>query len=157
VLYALTVVLFLLDSLASFDIKNQAIKSFVYFGLLIGTPLTLLWNAWAIKTKNKKIIGIILPTIILTVIFIVGPMKFLFSTAAWKTQTILYQNGHSRCKTVEFQMQDGGALGYKNRTVEVYYLTPLFIIISKVPKDIDKSVEWIKVDKDINELGLNAP
>jgi len=84
-------------------------------------------------------------------------MKILFSTGAWRTQTILYQNGHLSFKTVEFQMQDVGALGYNKRTVEVFYLTPLFMITSEVPNDIDKRVEWVKVDKDVNELGLKSP
>lgn len=149
--------LFLLVSLTSFDIKNQAVKSFVYFGILIETPLILIWNALAFKPTKRKIIGTILPTLILTMMLIVGPMKILFSTGAWQTQTILYQNGHLSFKTVEFQMQDVGALGYNNRTVEVFYLTPLFMIISEVPNDIDKRVEWVKVDKEINELGLKFP
>jgi len=54
-------------------------------------------------------------------------------------------------------MQDVGALGYNNRTVEVFYLTPFFMITSEVPSDIDKRVEWVKVDKDVNELGLKFP
>lgn len=54
-------------------------------------------------------------------------------------------------------MQDVGALGYNKRTVEVFYLTPLFMITSEVPNDIDKRVEWVKADKDVNELGLKFP
>ena len=149
--------LFLLDSLTSFDIKNQALKSIVYFGILIGTPLTLIWNALAFKTRNKKIIGTILPLIILTMILIVGPMKILFSTGVWRTQTILYQNCDISFNTVEFQMQDVGALGYNKRTVEVLYLTPFFMIINEVPNDIDKRVDWIKVDKEVNEIELKSP
>ena len=84
-------------------------------------------------------------------------MKVLFSTGAWRTQTILYQNGHLSYKTVEFQMQEVGAFGYNKRTVEVFYLTPLFMITSEVPTGIDKRVEWVKVDKDVNELGLKFP
>ena len=84
-------------------------------------------------------------------------MKVLFATGAWRTQTILYQNGHLSFKKVEFQMQDVGALGYNKRTVEVFYLTPLFMITSEVPTDIDKRVEWVKVDKDVNELELKFP
>jgi hypothetical protein len=84
-------------------------------------------------------------------------MKILFSSGAWRTQTILFQNGHLSFKTVEFQMQDIGALGYNKRTVEVIYLTPLFMLTSEVPNDIDKRVEWIKVEKDVNELGLKEP
>jgi hypothetical protein len=124
---------------------------------MIGTPLTLLWNFFAIKTKPKRIIWTVFPTIILILILIVGPMKIMFSKGAWQTQTILYQNGHLSFKTVEFQMQDVAALGYNNRTVEVFYLTPLFMITSKVPRDIEKRVEWIKVDKDVNELGFKFP
>lgn len=157
IIYGLTVVLFLLDSFTSLDIKSQTLKSFVSFGLLIGTPLTLIWNTLTIKTTSRKIIWNILPTVILIMILIDGPMKFLFSTGAWRTQTILYQNGHLSFKTVEFQMQDVGALGYNKRTVEVFYLTPLFMITSKVPNNIDKRVEWVKVDKEINELGLKSP
>ena len=67
------------------------------------------------------------------------------------------RNGHLRFKAVEFQMQDVGALGYNKRTVEVFYLTPFFMITSEVPNDIDKRVEWIKVDKEVNELGLKFP
>jgi hypothetical protein len=156
-IYGLTVVLFLLDSLTSFDIKSQSIKSFAYFGLLIETPLILIWNAWVIKTRKGKIIGAVFPTIFLTLILVVGPMKILFSTGAWQTQTILYQNGHLSFKTVEFQMQDVGALGYNKRTIEVFYLTPFFMTTSEVPNDIDQRVEWIKVDKEVNELGLKFP
>jgi len=84
-------------------------------------------------------------------------MKIMFSTGAWRTHTILYQNGHLGFKTVEFQMQDVGAFGYNERTIEVFYLTPFFIITSEVPNDIDKRVEWVKVDKDVNELELKYP
>jgi hypothetical protein len=84
-------------------------------------------------------------------------MKILFHSGAWRTQTILYQNSHLSFKTVEFQMQDIGALGYNRRTVEVTYLSPLFMITNEVPSNIDKRVEWVKIDKDVNELGLKAP
>ncbi|OYU96561.1 MAG: hypothetical protein CFE21_09255 [Bacteroidetes bacterium B1(2017)] len=143
--------------MTSFDIKSQSIKSFVYLGLLFGTPLTLIWNAWAIKTRTGKIIGTVFPTIVLTLIVGIGPMKILFSQGAWRTQTILYQNGQLSFKSVEFQMQDIGALGYNKRTVEVFYLTPFFMTTSEVPNDIDQRVEWIKVDKEVNELGLTFP
>ncbi|MFM6994593.1 MAG: hypothetical protein ACKOWO_05725 [Sediminibacterium sp.] len=156
-IYGLTVVLFLLDGFTSFDIKSQSIKSFVYFGLFIGTPLTLIWNYFVIQTLSKRIIWTILPTIVLIFILVIDPMKILFSIGAWRTQTILYQNGHLSFKTIEFQMQDVGGLGYNKRTVEVFYLTPYFMISYEVPNDIDKRVEWVKVNKEINELGLKSP
>ena len=151
------VLLFLLDGLTSFDIKSHEIKTFVYFGVVVGIPLTLIWNSFASKTKTKRIIWTVFPAIMLVFILIVGPMKIMFSTGAWRTQTILYQNGHLSFKTVEFQMQDVGAFGYNKRTVEVFYLTPLFMITSIIPNDIEKRVEWVKVDKDVNEFGLKFP
>ncbi len=153
----MTVLLFLLDGLTSFDIKNQFLKSFVYFGFLIGTPTILLWNLFSIKTKTKRIIGTIYPTIFLVLIFVVNPMKILFSSGAWQTQTILFQNEHLSFKKVEFQMQDIGGLGYNKRTVEVFYLTPLFMITSETPYDIEKRAEWVKIDKEVNELVLKSP
>lgn len=157
IIYGLTVVLFMLDSLTSFDIKSQTIKSFVYLGFLIGTPLTLIGNVIVLKTRKRKIVWTILSTAVLTMILVVGPMKIFFSTGAWRTQTILYQNEHLRFKTVEFQMQDLGTFGYNNRTVEVFYLTPLLMITNEIPNDIDKRAEWVKVDKDVNELELKFP
>jgi hypothetical protein len=124
---------------------------------MVGAPLTLIWNFFAINNKIGRIIWTVFPTIMLVFIFFIGPMKIMFSSGAWQTQTILYQNGHLSFKTVEFQMQDVGALGYNQRTVEVFYLTPLFMITSKMPNDIEKKVEWVKVDKDVNELGLKFP
>jgi hypothetical protein len=157
IVYCLTVLLFLLDGLTSFDIKSQGIKSFVYFGVIGGTPLALICNFLAINNKTKRIIWTVTPAIILVFILILGPMKIMFSSGAWQTQTILYQNRHLSFKTVEFQMQDVGALGYNKRTIEVFYLTPLFMITSKIPNDIEKRVEWVKVDEDVNELGLKFP
>ena len=81
-------------------------------------------------------------------------MKIAFSSSAWRTQKILYQNGHLNNKRVEFQMQDVGALGYNKRTVEVTYLTGLFMIVEPVENNIGERVEWVKVDKEVNELGL---
>ena len=49
-------------------------------------------------------------------------------------------------------MQDAGAFGYNKRTVEVIYLTDLFMIVSPVEKSITN-----KVDKAVNELGLKFP
>ena len=98
-----------------------------------------------------------LPILTLIGILIIGPLKIAFSSSAWKTQKIIYENGLLNFKRVELQMQDIGAFGYNKRTVEVIYLTDLFMIVSPVKKNIDKRVEWIKVDKEVNELGLKIP
>ena len=157
IVYIFIVALFLLDELTNFDIKSQAVKSFVYLGLLIGTPLMLAWNLFFIKSKVKKIIGTAFPAAILALILVVGPTNIWFSSASWKTQRILYENKKSSVKKVELQMQDMGALGYNKRAVEVLYLTPLFTITHDSPKNVDEKREWIWVDKEVNELGLKLP
>ena len=153
----LIVFLFLLDVLSSFEIKSQAVKSFTYFGVIILTPLTLIWNIMSSKGRRRKFIAAAFPFLVLTGILIVGPMKIVFSSSAWKTQKIVYQNQKITFKKVEFQMQDAGALGYNRRTVEVTYLTDFFMIVEPTENGIAKEGEWVKVDKEINELGLKTP
>ncbi len=156
-IFILTMLLFVLDRLTSFEIKSQAIKSFTFFGIMVLTPLTLIWNLWTFKTAKWKIISSTIPTMTLIGILIIGPLKIAFSSSAWRTQKVIYQNGLLNFKKVEFQMQNVGALGYNKRTVEVIYLTDLFMIVSTVEKDIDDRIEWVKVDKEVNELGLKSP
>ncbi|RYE57188.1 MAG: hypothetical protein EOP48_06360 [Sphingobacteriales bacterium] len=157
IIYSLAVLLLILDSLNGFDIKSQMLKCFSYFSVLIGTPAVLAWNLFS-KTQSKRKPGwIFFTAVILVVVALTGPMKFFFTSGAWCTQTVMYEHGHFSFKTIEFQMQDLGALGYKSRTVEVLYLTPLFIIINDFPCNVEPQTEWIKVDKDINELGLKYP
>jgi hypothetical protein len=90
-------------------------------------------------------------------IIVIGPLRVLFASGAWHTQTVLYQHRNSRFKQIEFQLQDMGGLGYNKRTVQVFYLTPLFIRTSPVPKKNHLSSEWKKVNLDCNELGLKEP
>ncbi|WP_153798512.1 hypothetical protein [Foetidibacter luteolus] len=157
ILFIIMVALFSIEELTNFDIKSQLLKYFVYKGLLIATPLVLMWNLFFLKPIRKKIIGLILPVSISVAVITWGPLKLLLAAGAWQTQTILYQNGHLSFKKVELQMQDVGALGYNQRTVEVLYLTPLFMITNPVSKDIDKHAEWIKINKDVNEMNLTSP
>ncbi|MDX2361984.1 MAG: hypothetical protein QNK23_14335 [Crocinitomicaceae bacterium] len=84
-------------------------------------------------------------------------MKIVFSSGSWNTQDVLYQNGHLSFKKVEFQMQGVGAFGYNKRTVEVIYLTDFFMIVSSAENGDYNRAEWIKVDENVNELGLKYP
>jgi hypothetical protein len=155
--YCLFLLLFFFDLLPHFDIKSQALKSFAYLGLLVGTPILLLWNYFAISQRKQQLLGTLYPSIILIFIIVIGPLHVLFASGAWHTQTVLYQHRNSRFKQIEFQLQDMGGLGYNKRTVQVFYLTPLFIRTSPVPKNIRFAKEWKKVNLDCNELGLKEP
>jgi len=132
-----------MDAFAMFEIKNQMFKSFVYFGFLIGAPIVLFLNIFSVMGKYSRFIGMVFPVIILFYIFIKGPLLFIFSSGAWSTQEVLFENGHFASKKIEFQMQDLGGRGYNKRTVDVLYLTNLFMITNKVPDNIDKRVEWV--------------
>lgn len=54
-------------------------------------------------------------------------------------------------------MQGVGAFGYNKRTVEVIYLTDFFMIVSSAENGDYNRAEWIKVDENVNELGLKYP
>ncbi len=157
IFYCITVLLYIIDSLTAVDIKVQFFKTFIYWGFLIETPILLFWNLLIIKSKKKRLIGTIYPIFILTYILAINPCSILSNKETWKTQNIIYQNTHFKSKRIEFQMQDIGALGYNKRTVEVFYLTPLFTISRQVPSNIDNKVEWEKVDIEVNELKIKYP
>lgn len=150
----LTGFLFLLDNFTAIDVKSQILKSSIYFGFLIGTPIVLIWNLFSIKSIIGKVLGVVYPILFLILIAIMNPMTILLSSSVWQTQTILYQNNHLKFKTIEFQMQDIGARGYNKRLVEVIQVTPLFMLTSDAPNNIANQPEWHKVNKDINQIRL---
>jgi len=155
--FILIIILFLIDELTSFEIKSQLVKSFTWFGIVLITPLILVWNVLTMKTIKSKGATSILPGLVLIGILIIGPMKIIFASSAWKTQTVLYQHKHLSYKKVEFQMRDVGALGYNKRNVEVTYLTDLFMLVHPMGKNIYESTDWVKIDKEVNELNLKFP
>jgi len=153
-LYLFIVILFILDLFPFFDIKNQILKSICYFGILIGTLIALINSILTFQKNWIKISGILFSLIFLVTILSIGILKFTNSTSSWKTQMIEYEHAHSNFLKIEFQMQDIGAFGYNKRTVKVFYLTDLFMIISEVPENIETKIEWRKVNKSVNEHKL---
>lgn len=152
IILGLIVLIFLLDFFTSFDIKNQTVKSFIYFGFLIGTPIILFWNLF-----SKQTLLIIYPVLLLVLIIIINPLRILYQKTGWQTYIVFYKHKNKNCKTIEFQMQDTGDLGFNKREVEVSYLTPLFIITREISPNIDHDSDWIEVNENINESGLKFP
>ena len=150
-----TIILFALDNHSLLEIKNQFLKTFVIYGFLIGSFLSLAFNIFAFKETKIKVTFSIISLSILLYINYLGLLKILFSKSIWMTQTELYQNNHFTNKKVEFQLKDLGALGYDKRTVEVFYLTPYFCIISEAKENYSKP-EWTNTNKDINEAELKG-
>jgi hypothetical protein len=77
----------------------------------------------------------------------------------WKTQTILYQNKHLFNRTIEFQLQDKGALGFNKRTVDRIKIIPFVSWTKKLTDENLKNVDsltWDKANIDLNEQGLKG-
>ena len=53
-------------------------------------------------------------------------------------------------------MQNIGAFGYNKRKVEVFYLTKYFMITKEFDSNIEKDLNWEKVDIDVNENNLKG-
>ncbi len=145
IVLALILVLFLLDVSSLLEIKNEWLKKVIYYTILL-SPIILVWILFAVKTMLAKGISSIVPMVAIVLMLFFNPMRILFLSSPWETYEIIYENKHSDFKKVEFQMQDIGALGYNKRTVEVTYITRMFMIVSPVKKDIDNSEEWIKIN-----------
>jgi hypothetical protein len=100
-LYPTMVGLFLLDELTPFDIKSQALKTFIYQGLLFATPVLLIFNAIFLKKRLQKLAGLALPALMLILFIIFGPMGLMWASGAWQTQNVLYKNRNSSFQKVE--------------------------------------------------------
>lgn len=85
--------------------------------------------------------------------------RYLDLRGDWKTQTVIYTNNHLYNRTIEFQLQDKGALGYNRRTIDRIKLFPFVSWTKKLTdenlKNID-SLTWKKVNINLNEQGLKG-
>ena len=156
-LYAIVLFLFFTDWYTCVEIKSEPLKSFAYWGLLAGTPLTIASNAILFRKGLKKGIALTIPALVALFIYTKDPMFILIRKGSWKTQFIAYQNKNSTNSTIEFQMKDIGAFGYAKRYVKAYRLASLLIIAEQVDFKPENNTGWIKVDKEVNELELKYP
>ena len=70
--------------------------------------------------KKKLILGTIIFGLFGMLIFwIFNPFAISNLLTSYKTQTVIFENKKSSKITIEFQMKDIGALGYKRRIVKV--------------------------------------
>lgn len=157
IIYGSILLLFLMDWYTCIEIKSQALKSFIYWGLLAATPLVLVINAIILPKGVRKTVGIIVPVIIILFIIILHPFYIIISQGTWKTQTILYESNSSANKKIEHQIDYRGVFGHNIRTVEVYYVTPLFTVISQAVPHPERNPDWTKVDIEVNEFGWKYP
>ena len=105
--------------------------------------------------KNKKYVlsFIIIACCISIFIGLKNPFVFYTIFSSYKTQTIVYIHKNNPELSIEFQMKDIGALGYKKRIIKrnkkVFFNQEVVIDTSKI--DLSK---WKKVNINKNELNL---
>ncbi len=105
--------------------------------------------------KNKKLLlwFIALAFCISLFISLSKPFVFYNMLSSYKTQTILYVHKNNPELSIEFQMKNIGALGYKRRVVKrnkkLFFKQETVVDTTKM--DLSK---WKKVNIDKNEMNL---
>ena len=150
VLFAITALLVLLNRYSPLYISDYRIHFLVLF--LAAATFVIIMGHRFDKLRTTKSIAI--------VFVIVGIACFLKAYLSWggdwKTQTILYENVANSNKTINYQMRgDRFAFGYKKRVVEIKKIVPSIQWTTDIDTLLMNKTQWKKVDKQINELGLD--
>ena len=130
--------LLLLNWFTPVEVNSYGAILFLIF-LFISSSLLLL-NEKLFKQHRKKYY----PVILLTVGFICFGIYYFRWSGDWKTQTILYEKKDQSNRTIEFQLQDKGALGYNKRTVDKIEILPLINWVNDINENTIDSLEWKK-------------
>ncbi|MDY2588512.1 hypothetical protein SNF14_14305 [Winogradskyella aquimaris] len=148
--------LFLLDIFDLFQTKIGFLKSIIYYGILILPIPLLIMEFKANRNLSEPILRKGIPILTIIGLIYLNPLKILFLTQTWKTQTVELINENSGNHKVELQMKDIGALGYAKRNAEVYYLTKYFYFVLSENYDDRNFIgtDWKRIDENINEIGL---
>ena len=154
--FYLILFLFLLDIFNLFQTKIGFLKSLVYYGVLILPIPMLILQFKANRNLSKPILTKVITILTIIGLIYLNPLKIIFNTATWKTQTVILMNENRPNYKVEFQMKDLGALGYAKRTCKVLYLSSYFYVVFTKKYDERNFSEhsWKKVNQHINEIGL---
>jgi len=105
--------------------------------------------------KNKKFLLSFAITVccIALFVFMKNPFRYYNIFSSYKTQTILYVHKNKPELSIEFQMKDVGALGYKRRIIKrnknLFFKQETIIDTTKI--DLSK---WKKVTIYKNKLNL---
>lgn len=153
-IYVLIALLFVSDLLGKVEISNESLKIFVHYALVFLTIPLLIFNYLA---SRPRFISMSLPTISLILIVMIGPLEILTKTTTWKTQIVHYENRRFSFVKIVYQMQDNGAFGYNQRTVQTVDLLGLLTFVSKIPDPIDTDTKWLPLNKQINGQAIKYP
>lgn len=150
--WILNLLLVLLVTLTPLAVNPYRIIYWQIGFLIVGLPL-LNW-----LTKRTYNSGILTLGIVLVSFVSIGYFSTYYDwRGSWKTQTIKYENLHLKNRTIEFQMQDKGSLGYNRRTVDRIRLLPFIEWTTETSTSELDTLTWKLVNENVNELGLKAP
>ncbi|MGK0308808.1 MAG: hypothetical protein ACI8RP_001774 [Urechidicola sp.] len=156
IIFYIFLILFLLDVFDLFQTKIGILKALIYYGVFALPIPLLIMEFKANRNLREPILRKGIPILTIIGLIYLNPIKILFHTQTWKTQTIELVNKNSKYNKVEFQMKDIGALGYAKRNAEVYYITKHFYFVLSENYDERNFIgtDWKRIDKKINEIGL---
>lgn len=151
VLFVITALLVLLNRYTPLYISDYRVHFIVLF-LAVATFVIIVGHLFG-KLKTTKSIAFVFA--------VVGIACFLKAYLSWggdwKTQTILYENLANSSKTINYQMRgDRFSFGYKKRVVEINKLLPTIEWTTDVDTLLIEKSQWKKVNKEVNEIGLNS-
>lgn len=149
-------VLFLFDICDVFQTKIEFFKALTYYGVLILPIPLLIMEFKTNRSLSKPILRKGIPMLTIIALLYINPIRIIFNTATWKTQTVVLISEKMTDHKVEFQMKDVGALGYAKRTAEVIYFSKYFYIVWEKKYDTRNFIahQWKRVNENVNEMGL---
>lgn len=151
IVYAVILLLFIADCQPWFDIASKWLKTFVYGSVFLSIPVILIVN-WRLYSNYFIAFVAVLGTTMLLLFSPVILLELSFSSGVWKTYGIEYVSVDSPGHTIERQVQDVGALGYNNRTIEVFHKNPVFMLVNETLPDTTKRENWEPVNLDFTHL-----
>lgn len=138
--YAVILILFIADCQNWLDITSQSLKSFVYQSVLFALLPVLVVN-WRLYSNYRIAFIVVCGCVLLLLFSPVLLLKLSFTSGTWVTYVVEYQNVNNPANTIEWQIQDVGALGENGRRVEVYQKNSLFMLVNtNLPDTSDKKV-----------------
>ncbi|MCF6142065.1 hypothetical protein L1S34_12275 [Flavobacterium sp. K77] len=149
-LFLISVSLILLNRFSDLSINSPLIYWLMIFVLY--STFFLLLNG-ILKEKYRKATKIL---IIIIGVICIGLYRITY-LSFWGTQTIEYVNISDENKSIEFQMRDLGALGFKTRIIEKTKILPNINWIKEIDTSKINKTEWKKVEIERNEMNLKFP
>jgi len=134
------------EILTSLEITNSYIKYLSILIFIYGIINFVSYKISWLRGKSITISLIIFGVILLT-------KYFTDFRGDWKTQTIILQNRENINRTIEFQLQNKGALGFNRRTIDRTKIISFISLINEI-KESDliefNKLKWNEVNIDIN-------